>query len=740
MTLKRFLSLAIFATTFIAANALSTGAGAQNAFTGLPGKTVTGLRGAVVSNEQVKAELLAWAPDGITPGKQVWLGLQLAHQPEWHTYWKNAGDSGLPTQLEWQLPAGISAGEIVWPTPKKIPIGTLANYGYEGTVLLPVPVTVSAGFDAAQLDVKLKASWLVCKKECIPQEGEFAISLPVKSSTAASSSLFQQGFAATPLSLPAAGSQIEVSGNAIKVSIGGLPAALHGKTLAFFPETGGVIEPAGTWQQAWQGALWTAQLPLSGQRTESPRLMPLVVALDAPTALTDNANPSAFRIEAPVKGEWPPVAAAVQISPALEAALKANASAGETPVLANQGSSASIGLWAALLGALLGGMILNLMPCVFPVLAIKVTGFVNVKSQASRVAAGLAYSAGVVLSFVVLGALLLGLRAAGEQLGWGFQLQTPAVVAGLAVLFTLIGLNLAGLFEVGSFLPDRVASLQAKNPSVDSFLSGVLASAIASPCTAPFMGASLGYALGLPAFQALAIFAAIGIGMALPYMAVSMVPAVARALPRPGPWMVTFKQLMAFPMFATVAWLVWVLGQQSGIDGAGSLLGLLVLMALVLWALSLKGSGRRVIATFSIALSVVTAWAIAPNVIKLRENGTLPAEQASGWQAWEPGRVDQLTAQGKNVFVDFTAAWCITCQYNKKTTLSDAAVLADLKAKNVVLLRADWTRRDPAVTAALAQLGRNGVPVYVIYTQGRPPVVLSEILSVADVRAELAQL
>ncbi|MDB5891717.1 MAG: protein-disulfide reductase, partial [Polaromonas sp.] len=650
MTLKRFLFRTIFATVFIAAGAIYTEANGQNSFIDLAGKTSGASAGSVVTTEQVRAELLAWAPDGVGPGKQVWLGLQLAHQPEWHTYWKNAGDSGLPTQLDWQLPAGISAGEIAWPTPKKIPIGTLANYGYEGTVLLPVPLAVNAGVDAVELDIRLKASWLVCKKECIPQEGEFAIKLPARSSTASSSQAFQGAFAATPTTLPASGSQIEVAGNAIKVSVAGLPAALKGRSLALFPETGSVIEPAGAWQQAWQGALWTAQLPLSGQRTESPRLMPLVVALDEP-APKDAGTGNAFRVEVPVSGEWPQVAAAVPVPPALEAALKANAVAGAVPAASAQGSTAPMGMWAALLGALLGGLLLNLMPCVFPVLAIKVTGFVNVKSQASRVAAGLAYSAGVVLSFVALGALLLGLRAAGEELGWGFQLQNPAVVAGLAALFTLIGLNLAGLFEVGNFLPARLANLQAKNPSVDSFLSGVLATAIASPCTAPFMGASLGYAVGLPPLEALAIFAAIGIGMALPYLVVSIVPAVAKALPRPGPWMVTFKQLMAFPMFATVAWLVWVLGQQSGIDGAGSLLGLLVLMALVLWALTLQGRTRRVIATLSVAAGAVTAWDIAPNVIKIQDNTAAPVQLASGWQRWEPGRVEQLTAQGQNVFV-----------------------------------------------------------------------------------------
>jgi thiol:disulfide interchange protein DsbD len=730
MHFKRPLLSTATAIFLIAIGALSTWANAQNNALNLLGKGGTGggAHTAVVTTEQVRAELLAWAPQGAEPGQPVWVGLKLTHQPEWHTYWKNSGDSGLPTELSWQLPAGITAGEIAWPTPKKIPVGTLANYGYEKTVLLPVPLTVAPGFAGSQLQINLKAAWLVCRKECIPQEGDFSLSIPVKSSTATSGELFEQTFKATPQSLPAGASQVGVADKAIQVSLAGLPAALQGKTLELYPETGSVIEPAAAWQQAWQGAVWTASVPLSGQRTESPASMPLVVAL----------GDAAYRIDAPVKGPWPAVAAAAAVPPALEAALRANAAAGAAPVPA---SAPPLGLLAALLGALLGGLILNLMPCVFPVLAIKVVGFVHVKDQTTRVTTGLAYTLGVVLSFLALGALLLGLRVAGQQLGWGFHLQSPAVVAVLAALFTLLGLNLAGLFEFGNFLPGRVAGWQAKNPTVNAFLSGMLATAIASPCTAPFMGASLGYAIGLPALEALAIFAAIGVGMALPYLAASTIPAVARALPRPGPWMVTFKQLMAFPMFATVAWLVWVLGQQSGIDGAGALLALLVLMALAIWAFTLRGTARTLIATFSIALCAIGIWAIGPNITKPVAISATVADAASGgWQAWAPGRVDQLAAQGQSAFVDFTAAWCVTCQYNKKTTLSNDAVLADMKAKNVALLRADWTRRDPAVTAALAQLGRSGVPVYVIYKPGRAPVVLSEILSVDDVRAELAKL
>ena len=406
-----------------------------------------------------------------------------------------------------------------------------------------------------------------------------------------------------------------------------------------------------------------------------------------------------------------------------------------------------MGAWGlALLAALVGGLILNLMPCVLPVLAIKVLSFArhSEHSRASQRAQGLAYTAGVVLSFVALGALMLGLRASGEQLGWGFHLQSPTVLAVLATLFTLLGLNLAGVFEIGSILPHRVASLQARHPVVDAFLSGVLAVAIASPCTAPFMGASLGYAISLPALQALGIFAALGMGLALPFLAAAWVPAVGNWLPRPGAWMDTFRRFMAFPMFATVVWLVWVLGHMSGMDGAGALLALLLALSLLVWSLNLVGKSRSVFAIISVAILIALTWAIGPFVIKMDD----PAATASStqgaagstWQAWAPGKVEAELAAGRPVFVDFTAAWCITCQYNKKTVLSNADVLADMQTHKVTMLRADWTRRDPAITVALEALGRSGVPVYVLHQAGKPPVVFSEILDAKALRSALAAL
>ncbi len=696
---------------------------------------------AVVQSDQARAELLAHAPQGVAPGQPVWVGLQITHAPDWHTYWKNSGDSGLPTELQWTLPPGVTAGPIAWPTPRKFPIGNLANYGYDGTVVLPVPLTVDPGFNASHVDVKLYASWLVCRKECIPEEGNFALRIPVQGSTGLNGAAFDASFQAAPKDQPALDSRVEPGAGLLKVSLAGLPTAWNGQTLEFFPEMPGVIEPGAAWKQAWEGNRWTAEVPLSPHRTDSPAQFALVVAQASPPG--QGAGSAGVRIDAPVQGTWPAAAPLPAAVPeALQAALDANAArASAAPV--NNATSLTLG--AALLGALLGGLILNLMPCVFPVLAIKVLAFAqHADNRRAHRANGIAYTAGVVFSFIALGALLLALRAAGEQLGWGFQLQNPAVVAALAVLFTLIGLNLSGLFEFGSVLPSRIASLQARNPTTDAFLTGVLATAIASPCTAPFMGASLGLAIGLPPGQALAVFAALGLGMALPYLFASWVPAVARALPRPGAWMNTFRHLMAFPMFATVVWLLWVLGQQSGIDGAAALLMLLVVLALLMWALGLRGRGRTVLAGLSLIGLAWLGWTIGPNVTRLQDStpgqAVATAVEGVSWQPWSPQAQAELVAQGRPVFVDFTAAWCVTCQYNKRTTLADASVLGDMAGKNVALLRADWTRRDPAVTAALAGLGRNGVPVYAIYKNGQPTQVLTEVLSVEEVRAALARL
>ena len=700
----------------------------------------------------MRAELLAHAPDGVGPGKKVWLGLQLTHQPQWHTYWKNAGDSGLPTALQWTLPAGLTAGDIAWPLPHKIPIGNLANYGYEGTVLLPVPLTLGPDFKppalTSEIEIRLQASWLVCRRECIPEEGSFALKLPLRGSTALHAAAFNAALAAAPRplagptggALPEPGARLD--GQSLVLTVASLPVALRGQPLELFIETPEIIETAATPTQSWAGAVWTARVPLSAQRSSSPDRLPWLIVG------TQDGSRVGYQLTTSVAGSWPvatsnaAAAASASLSPALAAALQANA----TRVAATPQTSLS--LWAALAGALLGGLLLNLMPCVFPVLAIKLLGFASQgQNRRAQRNSGLAYSAGVLTSFVALGALMLALRGAGEQLGWGFQLQSPAVVAALALLFMLLGLNLAGLFEFGQFLPSRISTLEARHPALNSALSGLLAVAVASPCTAPFMGASLGLALGLPSWQALLVFAAMGTGMALPFLAASLSPGLARKMPRPGPWMNTLRQALAFPMFATVVWLVWVLGQQSGIDGAAALLALLLVVSLLLWALGRSGAGRVSLVWLATVLLCAMLWALGPLMLKSLPPASVLAERAGRaqtepgqWQAWTPQLAQKTLAQGRPVFIDFTAAWCVTCQYNKQTTLANAQVLADLQARQVLLLRADWTRRDPAITQALAELGRSGVPVYALYAPGKPPQLLPEVLSVAVLKAALAAL
>ena len=677
------------------------------------------------STPQVQAELMAQAPEGIAPGQPLWVGLSLTHQPEWHTYWKNSGDSGLPTSLQWKLPPGITAGDIAWPVPQKIRIGTLANYGYEGKVLLPVPLSVAPNFKppllAKDLEIGLHAAWLVCRKECIPQEGDFSLHIPLHGSTALNAADFDAALAAQPKALAPESGHITVEDKLLKLRVDGLPADLQGKQLELFVETPEVIETAAAWTQAWDGAHWSASVPLAFQREASPTMMPVVLG----------AGHSFWRAEAPVSGTWPAVALATDSLPAPPTAAPRAAAAVPTS------------LWLALMGALVGGLLLNLMPCVFPVLAIKMVSFAQLAhSHQPRRALrqqGLAYTAGVLLSFLALGGLMLGLRLGGEQLGWGFQLQSPLMVAALALLFTLIALNLFGVFEFGMLLPSRLSSAQLRHPVGNALLSGLLTVAVASPCTAPFMGASLGLTLSLPGWQALLVFGALGLGMAMPYLLASLVPGVTRWMPRPGAWMDLFRRAMAFPMLGTVAWLVWVLGQQTGIDGAGALLVLLLLVSMLVWGLNLGGVARRVVgAVAALALLVSAVW-LGPNLNNNAGAVERPA-LASGWQPWAADRVEQLQAQGQTVFVDFTAAWCVTCQFNRRTTLSNPQVLADLNAKRITLLHADWTRRDPAISAALTALGRSGVPVYAFYKPGQAPLLLSELPSVDEMRAAIAQM
>ena len=695
----------------------------------------------VVSTPQVRAELWVHAPQGLGTGQPVWLGLSLQHQPEWHTYWKNAGDSGLPTQLEWTLPAGVTAGPVAWPLPSKLSVADLTNYGFEGKALLGTPLTIAPSFapPSGTLDIQLKASWLVCRQECIPQEGQFRLSIPMRSSQAGHASDFDALLTSQPQRLKTQDQHAELGPDSLRLRIGGWPPAWQGKVIELFPELNEVVESGAERhakaRQSWQGAVWTAELPLSALRSTEPRQFPLLLVARI------GGVRQGLQVQLPVSGRWPALAplpapvtpllqgstSATQITPGTTPTEASPSPAAGRPTLEDHGTDLT--WWGALFGAFLGGMILNLMPCVLPVLAIKALHLARPDTPAAvRRLEGWGYAAGVMLSMLVLGGLVLALKAGGQQLGWGFQLQSPLVVSGLSLLFTLIALNLWGLFSVERLVPAGLGGWRSRHHGLDAFLAGVLAVAVATPCTAPFMGASMGLALGLPGWQGLGIFAAVGAGLALPLVMIIHLPGLARWLPRPGPWMLTLRQALGFPMLGTVVWLLWVLGQQVGGEAPAALLGLLVFLAAGLWALQRPSQfARRCAVALLLVWLALSSWTAS----HLLEPGAAPSTNSptAGWQPWSAERVRESVQAGQPVFVDYTAAWCITCQVNKRTTLQQTAVQDAFTRHRVLLLQADWTRQDPAISASLAEFGRSGVPVYVLHRPGQAPLVLPELLT-----------
>ena len=705
----------------------------------------TSAKSAFVATPQVRAELVAHMPEGVQTGKTFWLGLQLQHSREWHTYWRNPGDSGLPTQLEFTLSPGLEVGPILWPLPQKLSAGTLTNYGFDGDALLAVAVKVTPAYRApsnGQLSVKLHANWLVCRLECIPQEGDFQLQLPTQSSFASHAKAFNSLLEKQPTPLTAPQKAARFDGDFLVATVEGLPVSWVGQKLSLFPTEPELLESAtdqhALAEQSWQGNIWSVRVPVSTNRSNSPTKISWLLV-----SPSDGPSRQGLALDLPVSGTWP--------SPNAQSFAGASTSSAKNLPPISTTESSAFGFMLALAGALLGGLILNAMPCVLPVLAIKLLGFAqqNTSAQMRRMA-GVAYSVGVVASFLALGGAVLLLRTMGEQLGWGFQLQTPAVVAALAVLFTLIALNLWDVFSLGQVLPQSLASLQSRHPVVDALLSGVLAVAVASPCTAPFMGASLGVAMTMPAWQALSVFACMGLGLALPFLCASWLPAVAHALPKPGMWMVTLRHALAFPMLATVIWLLWVFGLQTSVTQAMLLLGGLLVVSLTLWLSRFTSTLARVVQVVGLVVILGIAMDVASNASledsentketqPLKAQPATPSPNNSVWQNWSAAAVQAELAQGHAVFVDFTAAWCVTCQINKQTTLSQADVLADFADKQVRLMRADWTRRDPAISRALSELGRSGVPVYVLYIPNRPPEVLSELLSAGQVRQALAK-
>ncbi len=689
---------------------------------------------APVKTAHVEAELVA-AKTALVPGETITVALRLSMEKGWHTYWQNPGDSGLPTTLAWKLPAGVEAGPIEWPAPRTLPVGPLVNYGYEGEVLHLVEMKAQRAMTVGDTVVlAARAEWLVCKEICIPEGADLTLALRVAPSAEVDPRWGAPIAAArAALPRPLAGWRVSAEGRGDTIALKLAPPAgtADPGAIHFFPFALDRIEPSRPQPVTRDGEAFVVNLPVAATLAGPLDRIAGVLTAAGGFGAARAATIDIALVGSVVAGPKPALAA----PPALNLAPAPTAGGGV------------LTLAIAVVSALLGGLILNLMPCVFPVLTLKVLGFATHNdTRPTLKLEAVAFAAGVVLTFVALGVALAILRAAGEQLGWGFQLQSPAVVSALAILFFVLALNLSGVFEFGQLAPSGMTGWTSKNRTLDAFGSGVLAVVIASPCTAPFMGAALGYAMTASAATTLVVFVALGVGMALPYVSLAWFPGWRRRLPRPGPWLERFKQMLAFPLYATVIWLAWVLGAQRDIDAMVRLLIALLCVGIALWAWRIVRTGGArpwgIAGFVALAGAATIVWPlfVAEPMPRAMAAGGEAARDDADWIAFTPATVAALTTSGRPVFVEFTAAWCVTCQVNKQLVLDTGDVRALFAQKRVALVRADWTRRDPAITQALAALGRNGVPVYVLYRPGKEPVLLPEILQRAAIQDALATL
>jgi thiol:disulfide interchange protein DsbD len=633
--------------------------------------------------------------------------------PGWHLYWRNPGDSGEAPRIDWSLPAGWQAGAIQWPVPKRIPVGPLTNYGYEDQVTLLVPLEgdlTGAGPITARLD------WLVCEVECIPESAVLALpaSAWLEPTPPTPESPFRNARRALPTPLEA---QVDytVADGRVEISAEWPARAL--------PEAGDVWFAADDWGRV---------MPAGAQnwRLEDGRLR-----ISAPVGDLPPDGRTALSGLLVVERNGEPAALAAGYTFTAQPAPAPPPASAESPGLAG----APLGLM--LLFAFAGGLILNLMPCVLPVLSIKVLGFARVAddSRGALAAHGALYTLGVVGSFAVLAGLLLALRAGGAALGWGFQLQSPLVITLLAGLMLLVGLNLSDIFQVGQRLVAAAGQAPTGRGVAAPVMHGVVAALVASPCTAPFMGTALGFAVVQPAGVALAIFIALGLGFAAPVLLLSLAPGWTHRLPRPGPWMDKLRHGLALPMYGTALWLVWVLAQQTSSTELGAALGALWLIGVAawFWGERQRGAAKGYGLTAGVSLAVALVL-----VVPLVGTPTTDGQTTAAPDAWSADRVRELQARGQPVFVNFTAAWCITCKVNEQVALERDAVRELMQSRNIAYLEGDWTRRDAAIADELARHGRSGVPLYLAFPgePGAPPRVLPQILTEDIVLEALAQL
>ncbi len=663
---------------------------------------------------QVKAQLVA-SVNAVVPGSEIYVGVNQHIIPHWHTYWINPGDSGNATTISWTLPEGASASEIIWPAPSRFSMGPITNYAYANNVTLlskiSIPSTSTAG---SSFTVRALVDWLVCEEECIPQQVELALSLPVvgnANETGDGNPLIAVALAQVPVASPW---DITAQQSVIDPETGQGKLQLH---IGLSKD-----------QRAQVQDIWFYPYDWGRIRQSDPQKQ---------QNLTD-----AIQLEIPT-GEAP-----AAIGESITGVLVIKEQQGITrgyevnvrvkSLVTNQhGNEFALGFWGALLFALIGGVILNLMPCVFPVLSIKALSLVSHSHYSALEIRrqGYVYTLGVLVSFAVLALLLILLKAGGNQIGWGFQFQSPLFVLLVAYLLFAVGLSLSGVFFIGGSVAGVGSSLTEKPGYSGSFFTGVLATVVATPCTAPFMAAALGYAVAQPPLKLLAIFLSLGFGLALPYLLLSCWPRLQRWLPKPGLWMERAKQLLAFPMYAAVIWLVWVLVQQSGVDAVIIALGGMLLIALGAWiydSTRTATTGKRNIGNISALALVLLAVGLGGAQVSSPANTAQKTTAVdTNWEAYSDDRLQALLAEGKPVFLNFTASWCISCLVNERVALSTDTVKKQFEQQGIIYLKGDWTNKDPQITAFLKKFNRSGVPLYVFYPAGQAhnPKELPQILT-----------
>jgi thiol:disulfide interchange protein DsbD len=685
-------------------------------------------RAAPPEGEPVRAELIA-EPAAIAPGQPFWVGVRLRMREGWHVYWRNPGDSGEAPTITWQLPPSFAAGPIAWPTPSRIGLAHLVNFGYQGETLLLTRIEPAPAL-ADSVMIGAHVTWLVCEKECIPGEANLSIDLPVAhAQRAAANAATAAAFDAARKDLPQPSpwrARMELGPDRLTLALDDTP---HAASLAapsvrasvrsayFFPNAETLVRHAAAQQLRLVGDGLRLQLERSALSTSAPTDAGGVLLLEE----GDGTARHAFEL----------------------ADVSIGQSIGQAHAPPQAGSLMAVLNAAAL--ALLGGAILNLMPCVFPVLSIKVLGLIEQAGASRRQLRrhGLAYTAGVLIAFTALGMGLLGVRAAGAEVGWGFQLQSRLAVLSLAYLLFAVGLNLSGTFQLGSSLQGLGHGLARRNGLTGSLFSGALAAVVATPCTAPFMATALGFAFTQPSPIALSVMLALGLGLALPYLALTHAPRLIPRLPRPGAWMETLRQVLAFPIYATVAWLIWVLAQQADAAGLFAALAGLVLVGLAAWSFNAAQAAGRWARRASRAALLTALLGVAVALAAVGRDREVPAPldpTAASPEPFTQARLAALIAARRSVFVNLTAAWCITCLVNEQAALGSERVRSAFAAKGITYLKGDWTRRNPEITRLLQKHGRSGVPLYLFFAGEADPVVLPQILTPATVLAAIARI